>query len=352
MTGKKDKDQARDATTTVSRGRELYWDALGGEAVERVGRGPQLKGTIAELRVRDIRNVKAAALLSGQTTKQTASTNARVVDLFTIEQSGCVVERIQVKDVTSSSGMRDLTRRIESAQYRTARLVGTRETAVKYSGTGCRKPMEDARVSSTSTTRAADNAGARVRNRDLLSSNIQDIAKLAGGAAVIGGALGGVVEAVHSFDQVRDGRIDELEYTRRIAASTATNAGGAAARTGAALLLKEGAKEMGKRTGYEILKRGAGSNVGTAVAFGLVEQTVDTARLVAGSIDGAEYGRRSCQNVGSTGGALGGVTGGALIGSLIFPGAGTAIGAVFGGILGGLGGGAAGRGIGKCIWDE
>lgn len=353
MSRKKDKRALQELATDIARGRELHWDELGREAVGRAGRGPQLKGVIHELARRDFGNLSPASILRGEVTKLTRSQNARVVDLVTQQSStGKVLSRYQLKDVVSDSGMRDLVERVDSGQYRSAQLVGTKETAEKYGGTGSCKVMRSSGVSSTATTRAADNAGARVPNKNLLQNNLEDTAKFAGGAAVVGGVLGGVAEACHSYDELKEGRIGGLEYTGRVVTGAAKSGGGAAAKTAAALALKEGGKEIAKRAGVESMKRVAGSNVATAVAFGVVEQVVDTGRFVTGDIDGSEYGKRSLQNAGGTGGALGGAAGGAAIGTAICPGVGTAIGALIGGISGGISGGCAGRGLGRLFWGD
>ena len=92
--------------------------------------------------------------------------------------------------------------------------------------------------------------------------------------------------------------------------------------------------------------------MGTAVAFGVVDQLVRTVKLAAGKIDGEEYGKRTAENLGSTGGGLGGACLGALIGSALLPGIGTALGGGIGGFLGGLFGGSAGRGLLSRAWQS
>jgi hypothetical protein len=328
---------------------ETYLDAVGVEAVKRAGKGPQLKGVIHEVMVRDSRNLSLERIVEGHSTELVHSTTARTVDLVTSDASGKVVRRLQVKDVTSTSGLRDVGVRVRSGQYRSARLVGTEETCAGYAKRGLGKHMERSGVSSTTTTRAADNAGAAVRNRDLLLSNAKDIAKWSGAAAGIGAAVGGVAEAVSSYKELRDGEIDGVEYAGRITVSTVKGGASAAVKTGAALGLKEAGKAIAKQAGSQTLRRVAGSNPATAVAFGVVEQVWDTGKLVTGSIDGAEYGKRTCQNVGGVGGAIAGAEIGALVGSVV-PGAGTVVGAVVGGIIGGIGGSFGGRGLGRLIW--
>lgn len=330
---------------------ELYLDAAAQEAVARVGAGPQLKGTIHEVMFRDGRNLSADGLMNGKTFKLTASTNARAVDVVAIKD-GRVAGRFQLKDVTSKSGISDVAKRVERGDYRSAKLVGTEETSANYKAHGGDKPMQSSNVSSTRTTRAADNAGADVPNKDLLKNNLQDIGKCSVAAVGVGAAVGALVEAKRSWSEYSDGQIDGLDYAGRIGKSAAETGVGAGARTVVALGVKEASKQIAARAGLEAVRRVAGSNVGTAVAFTAVEQAWDTVRLARGQIDVSQYGEKTVQNAGSSGGALGGALGGAAIGTALFPGVGTAIGGLIGGIGGGISGSLAGGWLGKKLFGR
>lgn len=300
--------------------------------------------------MRDGRNLSPQALIEGRRAQLVRSPTARTVDVVTLDRNGRVVERLQVKDLTSDRGVRDLAERVREGRYRSAKLVGTDETAFAWGRRGSPKAMERSGISSDATTRAADNAGSRVRSKDLLASNARDVARCAAGAAALGAVAGGVGEAVGAYGALRDGEIDGVEYAKRVAVGTASGAVGAGGRTAAALALKEGAKQATARGGAEALRRAAGSNAGTAVAFAAVEQAIDTVRLVRGDIDGGEYGARTCGTVGTAGGAYAGAMAGAAVGSAV-PVVGTAIGAAIGGLIGALGGGALGRGVGRGIFE-
>ncbi len=337
----------RSAGARCAQARETAWDYMAQEAVRRAGRGPQLKGNILEIAIRERRNLTLGALLSGRRTDVTRSANARTVDLVTT-QNRRVVERIQAKDCISDACVREVQHRVAAGQYRTARLVGTRETAEKFRAAGVTKRVRSSGVSSRSTTRAADNAGAKVPNNNLLLNNALDIAGFAGKAGVTGGVLGAGAEALGSLKELLTGRIDLAEYAQRVVVIGAKATVDSTVRTIVALGAKEAMKAVGRRAGAEGLKRFAGSNPGTAVAFGLVEQMFNTVQVLRGKIDGQEYGVRTVQTAGSTGGAIGGAAAGAAVGSVI-PGVGTVVGAVIGGLAGSLGGGGLGRGLGK-LW--
>ena len=93
----------------------------------------------------------------------------------------------------------------------------------------------------------------------------------------------------------------------------------------------------------------AASNAGTAVAFAVVEQGIDTVALVRGTIDGSEYGARTTGTLGTTEGADGGARAGAALGSVV-PVVGNAVGAVIGGPRGAFGDGFIGRKVGPSIF--
>ncbi len=234
-------------------------------------------------------------------------------------------------------------------QYRSARLVGTDETAEAWNAASPSKPMASSGVSSETTTRAAHNAGSDVRAKDLLTSNARDIARFAGGAAAVGAVAGAVVEATDSYRDLRDGAIDGVGYAARVSVGAVKGGVAAGGRTAGALALKEGVKHMAIRTGAETVRRVAGSNAGTAVAFAAVEQVIDTARLARGDIDGAQYGERTCATVSTASAAYGGALVGAAVGSAV-PIVGNAVGAVIGGVVGALGGGVLGRRVGRWIF--
>jgi hypothetical protein len=329
--------------------RETYWDAAAKEAAARVGRGPQLKGAVHEVALRDGHNLTVNALVNGQRTQLVKATNARTVDVVTLRADGRVLERIQAKDLTSDAGLRDLRVRLGEGQYRSTRLVGTEETAKAWNATSPTKAMRSSGVSSETTTRAAHNTGSDVRAKALLASNARDIARFAGGAAAVGAIAGAAGEAIHAYGDLRDGTIDGVGYAKRVVIGTAEGAASAGGRTAAALTIKEGTKQLAIRTGTESLRRVAGSNAGTAVAFAVVEQGIDTVALIRGTIDGSEYGARTTGTLGTTGGAYGGALAGAALGSVV-PVVGNAVGAVIGGLLGAFGGGFIGRTLGRSIF--
>lgn len=215
-------------------------------AVGRAGANPHLKGHIHEILVQDSRNARSLLTLNGTTTNLTKSTTAGTVDLVTTK-GGKVIERIQVKDVTSQSGINKLVKQCADGKYRSAKLVGSEESAKAFNKAaekaGISKRMTSTGVSSKSTESLAQRAGAT--GSGTLGSAMSQAAK-AGGTA--GAIIGGGVAAVKGCIDLANGKADVAEVAGTVvkagakggvsgaaAGAAATAAGAGAAATVAAL---------------------------------------------------------------------------------------------------------------------
>lgn len=213
-------------------------------AMSRAGHNPHLKGHIHEVLVKDARNVRNLLSLNGASTELTKSTTAGTVDLVTTK-GGKVIERIQVKDVTSQMGIDKLVKQCADGKYRSAQLVGSEESAQAFNKAaekaGISKRMTSTGVSSKSTESLAQRAGAT--GSGTLGSAMTQAAK-AGGAA--GAIVGGGVAAIKGCIDLANGRADATEVAGTVikagakggvsgaaagAAATAAGAGTAAAVT-------------------------------------------------------------------------------------------------------------------------
>lgn len=237
-----------------------YEGSVIARAIQRAGNNPHLKGHIHEVLVQDARNVRNLLSMNGASTQLTKSTTASTVDLVTL-RGGKVIERIQVKDVTSSSGINKLVRQCADGKYRSAKLIGSDETAQMFNKAaekaGISKRMTSSGVSSKTSTSLAQRAGAA--GSGSLGSAMAQAAR-SGGAA--GAVIGAGVEAVRGVVDWSNGNADGLEVAGRVtkaaakggvsgaaagAAATAAGAGAAAAVTalgmtgGAALVATVGA---------------------------------------------------------------------------------------------------------------
>ena len=159
-------------------------------------------------------------------------------------------------------------------------------------------------------------------------------------ATLLAAVVSGVETAIQKFGKVRSGELTKDQYAGAIAKASCEQGVECGAKTGGALLIKEGGKMLGKKIGTQGLRRFFGSNAGTVVAFAVIEQAQHTVQFFRGNIDGGSYLQKTAENAGTAGGAYGGALGGAALGTMICPVVGTAVGAFVGGLGGALGGGA------------
>lgn len=206
-------------------------------AVGRAGANPHLKGHIHEILVQDSRNARNLLTMNGASTALTKSTTAGTVDLVTT-RGGKVIERIQVKDVTSQSGINKLVKQCADGKYRSAQLVGSEESTQAFNKAaekaGISKRMTSTGVSSKSTESLAQRAGAS--GSGTLGSAMSQAAK-AGGAA--GAIIGGGVAAVQGCIDLVNGDADVVEVAGTVVKASAKGgvsgaaAGAAATASGA-----------------------------------------------------------------------------------------------------------------------
>ncbi len=202
-----------------------YECKVGLEALGRAGRNPNLKGVVHEVLLKD--KVNAQNLFNGKTAALTRSTTA-VRDDVIVKAAGKVVERFQLKDAPASVGK--VIKQASSGKYAGTKLIGTTETVEKYVSSGGNgvKTMTSSGISTKTTEGLANKTLGNLGS----ANNLVNMASKAG---IIGGAWGGVTEAVCSLEDLADGKIDGAEYAGRIVKSgvksAAASAGGAAVAT-------------------------------------------------------------------------------------------------------------------------
>ncbi len=244
-------------------------------AMERAGRNPHLKGHIHEVLVKDARNARNLLTMNGASTELTKSTTAGTVDLVT-SKGGKVIERLQVKDVTSQAGINKLVKQCADGKYRSAQLVGSEESAQAFNKAaekaGISKRMTSTGVSSKSTESLAQRAGAT--GSGSLGSAMGQAAK-AGGAA--GAIIGGGVAAVKGCIDLIDGRADAVEVAGTVVKASAKGgvsgaaAGAAATATGAGAVAAVSALGM---TGMAATVVTVGAPLAVAVGVGYVASEI------------------------------------------------------------------------------
>lgn len=259
---------SKSATSTVTT-KTAYEGSVITRAAARAGRNPHLKGHIHEILVKDARNLRN--VFNGSHTELTKSTTAKCVDLVTTK-GGKVIERIQVKDVTSSAGVRKIVDQVASGKYRSAQLVGSEETTEMVNAAlekaGLSKRMVSSGVSSDTTTALAQRAGAA--GSGSLSGAMFSAAKT-GGAT--GAAVGAAIEAIKGVNAMWNGEREAgevaLDVTKAAAKGGAAGAAAGAAATGAGTLTAAGLALAGVEAGT-LLAAGAtiGAPIVAAMAVG------------------------------------------------------------------------------------
>ena len=250
-----------------------YEGSVIARAMQRAGNNPHLKGHIHEILIQDSRNVRN--LFNGARTELTKSTTASTVDLVTM-RGGKVIERIQVKDVTSNSGINKLVKQCADGKYRSAKLIGSDETAQMFNKAaekaGISKRMSSSGVSTKNTTNLAQRAGAT--GSGSLGSAMGQAAR-SGGAA--GAAIGAGVEAVRGIYDLYNGNADALEVTGRVAKAGAKGGVSGAAAGAAATAAGAGAAAAVTAlgvTGGAAVAATVGAPLVAAVAVGYVASEV------------------------------------------------------------------------------
>ncbi|MDA8154234.1 MAG: hypothetical protein M0003_16235 [Acidithiobacillus sp.] len=244
-------------------------------AMERAGRNPHLKGHIHEVLVKDARNAGNLLTLNGASTELTKSTTAGTVDLVTTK-GGKVIERLQVKDVTSQAGIDKLVKQCADGKYRSAQLVGSEESAQAFNKAaekaGISKRMTSTGVSSKSTKSLAQRAGAT--GSGSLGSAMGQAAKAGGAADAI---IGGGVAAVKGCIDLIDDRADAVEVASTVVKASAKGgvrgaaAGAAATATGAGAVAAVSALGV---TGMAATAVTIGAPLAVAVGFGYVASEI------------------------------------------------------------------------------
>lgn len=252
-------------------GKTTYEGSVIVRAMDRAGNNPHLKGHIQEILVKDARNVGNLLKLNGASTELTKSTTASTVDLVTTK-GGKVIERLQVKDVTSQSGINKLVKQCADGKYRSAKLIGSEETTQAFNKAaekaGISKRMTSSGVSSKSTESLAQRAGAT--GSGSLGSAMGQAAK-AGGA--VGAIVGGGIEAVKGCIDLAEGNADAAEVAGRVAKASAKGGASGAAAGAAATAAGAGAAAAVTAlglTGMAATAATVGAPLVAAVAVGYV----------------------------------------------------------------------------------
>jgi hypothetical protein len=225
---------AQRTSQTAVAGKTTYEGTVIARAISRAGSNPHLKGHIHEVLVQDMRNARNLITGNGATTQLTKRTTATAVDLVTTK-GGKVIERIQVKDMTSQAGIDKLVKQCAEGKYRSVQLVGSEETAEAFNRAaekaGISKRMTSTGVSSKTTESMAQRAGAT--GSGTLASAAWQATKTGG---LVGAGVGAGIALVKGAVDLYNGEADVAEVAGTVVkAGTKGGVSGAAAGAGATL---------------------------------------------------------------------------------------------------------------------
>lgn len=221
-------------------GRELYESSVGLRAVERVGRGKCLKGTVHEILFADAYNanpVHANSQIRACLTKSTTAPRNDIVFLRSGAGKGSVAGSAQLKDTARS--INTTINQVKAGHYRGTNLIGTKETVQAYEkavannakrGIKVTQKMTSSGISSSDTQRIA----AKTIGTTAGKLNAQAVAKVAGSAGLTGAAISGAIEIVSAGKDWANGEIDGGDFTGRVVKETVGGGISAAAGSSAA----------------------------------------------------------------------------------------------------------------------
>lgn len=325
---------------------ECRADTIGTIASRRAGKGSQLKGVVHEVAYVYKQQTKPSSLLGGKHIGLTSSATSQGADIICLAKNGDS-SGYQLKDITSESGLRNLRRRLDIGHYESEFLVGTKETAEMWRNFGHPRQMDSSGISTKYNLRVADNAGANVRSKNPLRSNLTNIGHTTARNAAANCITSSLGAALQNFPNFRRGELDLNNYIWVVLGTGIKTGAEKGITTILALVTKESVKEVGKRINSEALRTIAGGTIGTNTCFALAEIAVDGLGYYVGNITGAEF---ACRTTGHVGGALGGVAGanvGASCGSAFGP-----VGTVIGAVTGSMGGRFVGSDVTRRVTDK
>ena len=210
--------------TAAAAAREVFEGAVGIEAVARAGRNPQLKGIVHEVAYKDMYNLSPERLVDGNHAVLSHATNA-VRDDVLIKNGGKIVQRIQLKDTSSTSGIAKTVSQVGSKHYAGTNLMGTPETAARYTeavgkaaakGKQVTQQMSSTGISSGDTARiAAKTIGTSAGK--LTAQALGNVARSSGAA---GALLSGGIELINSGVKLANYEIDGGEFMGNVVKET------------------------------------------------------------------------------------------------------------------------------------
>lgn len=224
------KKRERAASLAHNAARNGYEGKVIHASLKRAGRNKNLHGYIHENLIKDRINLNPGNTVKGVKAYLTKNPNAKTVDIV-VKEGKKVVGRIQAKDTAQSLGK--TVKQIQNGQYRSARVLGTKETAAKLvpklARKGITKPVSSSGISSETTKTLASRAGA---------NGLKGLHKACGvaakSAAKTGAVVSGGIALAKGVYDLAKGRREWDEVAVDVAKETAGGAISAAGASAAA----------------------------------------------------------------------------------------------------------------------
>lgn len=247
---------------------EVFEGAIGIEAAMRAGKNPQLKGIVHEVTFKDLYNLSPERLIDGSVAVLSKSPTAVRDDLL-IMNGGKVIQRMQLKDTVSNSGIAKTISQVGNKHYAGTNLMGTTETVAKYTSAAAKGKQVMQRMSSTGIS---SNDTARIAAKTIGSSagkvSADALGRVVGSSGAVGALLSGGFEVINSGMKLANYEIDGGEFVANVAKETV---GGGVSAAGASVAATVAA------TGVATALAATSAPVWVPAAVGV------TAAIVAGS---------------------------------------------------------------------
>ena len=175
-------------------------------------------------------NLSPERLIDGNVAVLSKSPTAVRDDLL-IMNGGKVIQRMQLKDTVSSSGISKTISQVSNKHYAGTKLMGTPETVAKYmevaaKGKQVTQQMSSTGISSSDTARIA----AKTIGSSAGKISAEALRKVAGSSGAVGAVLSGGFEVINSGMKLVNYEIDGGEFVANVAKEAV---GGGVSATGA-----------------------------------------------------------------------------------------------------------------------
>lgn len=218
----------------LSAGKQAYETSVAKRAIQRAGKNKNLHGHVNEILTVDKHNLNPVHMIKGEKAFLTKSPTAVRDDVIVkATKTGKVIKRMQLKDTTSKSGIRDTAKKVKDQHYKGTILMGTKETAKKYAEKASKDPsikqkMHSNGISSDYTKLIATKfAGTNAKGTG------KRIAKESAKTGLGGATFTAGIEAVKAGLDIKNGKKDVKSAVGAVINETAISA--ASAITGDAL---------------------------------------------------------------------------------------------------------------------